>query len=155
MNEIDGVLAMLKERGLRMTPQRRAIVVEIMAMDGHISALEVVERLKKTLPGVNPSTVYRTLDLLEEVGIVTHAHLGGSPEYHLADRHDHVHLICSRCKRAESLSDAETQPLKDRIAEHNGFLADFTHFAISGLCRDCQRLVGDQQEAGSNLGSKP
>jgi Fur family ferric uptake transcriptional regulator len=139
MPEIEPILEQLKARGYRMTPQRRAIVGEIMQTDGHISALHVVNKVKERLPGVNASTVYRTLGLLEELGIVSHAHLGGGPEYHRADQHDHVHLICARCKKAQSLSDAQTQPLKDLIAEHNGFVADFTHFAVSGLCRDCQK----------------
>jgi Fur family transcriptional regulator, ferric uptake regulator len=142
MAEIETILESLKQRGYRMTPQRRAIVSEIMNSDGHISATNVVDRVKARLPGVNASTVYRTLGLLEELGVVSHAHLGGGPEYHRAGQHDHVHLICARCKRAQSLSDEETQPLKDLIAEHNGFVPDFTHFAVSGLCRDCQRDSG-------------
>jgi Fur family transcriptional regulator, ferric uptake regulator len=137
--DIEPILEQLKTRGYRMTPQRRAILDEVMKTDGHISALQVVDRVKVRLPGVNASTVYRTLGLLEELGVVSHAHLGDGPEYHHADRDDHVHLICARCKRAQSLSDEETQPLKDLIAEHNGFVPDFTHFAVSGLCRDCQK----------------
>jgi Fur family transcriptional regulator, ferric uptake regulator len=140
--DIEPILEKLKERGYRMTPQRRAIVTEIMQTDGHISALQVANEVREKLPGVNPSTVYRTLGLLEELGIVSHAHLGAGPEYHRADQHDHVHLICARCKKAESLSDEETQPLKDQIIEYSGFVPDFTHFAISGLCRDCQKANG-------------
>ena len=139
MTDVEPVLERLKERGYRMTPQRRAIVAEIMATEGHISALEVVSRVKARLPGVNASTVYRTLDLLEELGIVSHAHLGGGPEYHHAGRNDHVHLICARCRKAQALSEEETAPLKQLIAGHNGFIPDFTHFAISGLCRECQQ----------------
>jgi Fur family transcriptional regulator, ferric uptake regulator len=146
VSQNDPVLDRLRERGYRMTPQRRAIVAEIMATKGHISALEVANKVQSKLPGVNTSTVYRTLDLLEELGIVSHAHLGHGPEYHHSDQHDHIHLICARCKKAQNLSAEETLPLKALIAQHNGFMPDFTHFAISGLCRDCQRLA---QEAGA------
>ncbi|MDQ3985080.1 MAG: transcriptional repressor [Actinomycetota bacterium] len=125
-----------------MTPQRRAIVVEIMRTRGHISPQKIVDRVEKRLPGTNPSTVYRTLELLEELGIVSHAHLGDGPEYHKADEHDHVHLICSRCNKAQSLSEDDTTPLKELISRHSGFVPDFTHFAISGLCADCRQREG-------------
>jgi Fur family transcriptional regulator, ferric uptake regulator len=131
------VLEQLRARGHRMTPQRKAIVEAIMETPGHISPQAVAERVKVQIPGVNPSTIYRTLDLLEELGVLSHAHLEKGPEYHRAFEHDHVHLICSRCHKAQSLSEEETQPLKDLVAKHNGFVADFTHFAISGLCADC------------------
>ena len=91
------VLDLLRSRGFRMTPQRRAIVAEIMAADGHISPSAVAQRVEARVPGVNPSTVYRTLDLLEEVGVLSHTHLEGGAEYHLRSDSQHVHLVCSRC----------------------------------------------------------
>src|ERR671919_2407906 len=129
------VLGALKKRGYRMTPQRRAIVSEIMKTEGHIAPHELVQRVKDRLPGVNDSTVYRTLDLLEEMGFLSHAHLGAGPAYHRAGEHDHVHLICERCGADDELSVEEAEPLRSVITNHNGFLPDFTHFAISGLCR--------------------
>ena len=143
-NRSDKVMDELRARGYRMTPQRRAIVEEIMRARGHISPQTVALRVRERLPGVNPSTIYRTLDLLEQMGIVAHAHLEAGPEYHRAHEHDHVHLICSRCNKAQSLSEEETQPLKDLIARHNGFVPDFTHFAISGLCADCLERAADR-----------
>ena len=131
------ILDQLRARGYRMTPQRKAIVEEIMLTSGHISPQAIVERMRDRLPGVNPSTIYRTLDLLEELGVLSHAHLEKGPEYHRSFEHDHVHLICSNCNKAESLSEEETQPLKDLVAKQTGFVADFTHFAISGLCASC------------------
>ena len=131
------VMERLRTRGYRMTPQRRAIVEEIMQTTGHISPQTIAQRVRDRIPGVNPSTIYRTLDLLEELGVLSHAHLEKGPEYHRAMEHDHVHLICSRCHNSQSLSEEETQPLKDLVAKHNGFVADFTHFAISGLCAEC------------------
>ena len=80
-----------------MTPQRRAIVGEIMAARGHISATAVSRRVRERVPGVNASTVYRTLDLLEDLGVLSHAHLESGPEYHRRSESQHVHLTCSRC----------------------------------------------------------
>lgn len=135
----DAVLGLLRDRGLRMTPQRRAIVAEIMRMDGHISPLTVARRVQERVPGVNPSTVYRTLDLLEDVGVLSHAHLESGPEYHRRAESDHVHLTCSSCGAADSLSLDEAAQLKRIIGHHHGFQPDFTHFAISGLCARCSQ----------------
>ena len=139
MNKGEPILEALKERGYRMTPQRRTIVAEIMGMEGHISAQVVAGRVKDRLPGVNDSTIYRTLELLEELGFLSHAHIESGFEYHHAADHDHVHLICERCGRSEALSVDETEPLRELISRHRGFVPDFTHFAISGVCAECQR----------------
>lgn len=130
--------ALLRARGLRMTPQRRAIVAEILGSEGHIAPADLVERVQRALPGVNPSTVYRTLDVLEEAGVLAHAHLEGGPEYHRAEEAAHVHLTCSRCGRGEDLSPAEERRIVAAIERAHGFEADLTHFAISGICGRCR-----------------
>jgi Fur family ferric uptake transcriptional regulator len=137
----DPVLALLRARGLRMTPQRRAIVSEVMGAEGHISPTAVARRVRDRVPGVNPSTVYRTLDLLEDLGVLSHAHLESGAEYHRSSESDHVHLTCSRCGSQDSLSMAEATRLKRLITTHRGFGPDLTHFAISGLCAPCQGAV--------------
>jgi Fur family ferric uptake transcriptional regulator len=121
-----------------MTPQRRAIVTEIMRASGHISPGGIAGRVRERVPGVNPSTVYRTLGLLEEIGVVSHSHLEAGAEYHRSDRSDHVHLVCAGCARAESLPAAELEPLRRLIEGRTGFAPDFTHFAVSGLCATCR-----------------
>jgi Fur family ferric uptake transcriptional regulator len=134
-----GALDALRRRGLRLTPQRRAIVTEVMRAEGHISAPAIAHRVERRMPGVNPSTVYRTLVVLEEAGILSHSHLEGGAEYHLADESGHVHLTCSSCGAEDDLSLEEASSLSRLIGRHRGFKPDLTHFAISGLCRDCQR----------------
>lgn len=121
-----------------MTPQRRAIVTEIMATDGHISPTDVARRVRDRVPGVNPSTVYRTLDLLEEVGVLSHSHLEAGPEYHRSGEAEHVHLVCARCGAHDSLTLDEAESLKRLIGGRRGFVPDLTHFAISGLCAACR-----------------
>ncbi|HLB62278.1 MAG TPA: Fur family transcriptional regulator [Actinomycetota bacterium] len=132
------VMELLRGRGLRMTPQRRAIVAEVMRTSGHISPGAISRRVQADMPGVNTSTVYRTLSLLEEVGVLSHAHLEGGAEYHRAEEAGHVHLICTSCGADDDLSIAEAQALEDLIHRHHRFAPDLTHFAISGLCADCQ-----------------
>jgi Fur family ferric uptake transcriptional regulator len=131
------VLDLLRSKGLRMTPQRRAIVSEVMRTKGHISPAAIARTIEGEMPGVNPSTVYRTLTLLEEVGVLQHSHLESGAEYHKAEEAQHVHLTCHRCGRDDELSIAEAERLGQLIHRHHGFEADLTHFAITGLCADC------------------
>lgn len=131
------VMDLLKDRGLRMTPQRRAIVSEVMRSQGHISPAEIARKIQGVMPGVNASTVYRTLSLLEEVGVLQHSHLESGAEYHKADEAQHVHLTCHRCGRDDVLTLKEAGALSELIHRHHGFQADLTHFAITGLCADC------------------
>ncbi|MHB8513392.1 MAG: Fur family transcriptional regulator [Actinomycetota bacterium] len=135
----DTVLEVLRERGMRSTPQRRAIVAEILRTKGHINATEIARRVSLRVPGVNASTVYRTLDLLEQLDVVSHMHLEGGSGYHRTEEGNHVHLICSRCGADESLEEKEANKLEAMIGKHSGFSPDLTHFAIAGLCAKCQR----------------
>jgi Fur family ferric uptake transcriptional regulator len=134
--------AILRERGYRITPQREAILEEVLRTDGHITPQDVSRRVQRRLPAVNASTVYRTLAMLEEVGVVRHSHLERGAEYHRTDEVEHVHLTCSRCGAEDDLSMEEADTLRDVIQRHRGFLPDLTHFAIGGLCARCQRAAG-------------
>jgi Fur family ferric uptake transcriptional regulator len=125
-----------------MTPQRRAIVAEILRTEGHISPTALARKVQGEMPGVNASTIYRTLSLLEDVGVLSHAHLEGGAEYHRAEEARHVHLTCSNCGTEDDLSLEEAAALSRSIERHRGFRADLAHFAISGLCADCSRKAG-------------
>ena len=135
------VIDVLRAHGLRMTPQRRAIVAEIMRTQGHISPTALARKVQGEMPGVNASTIYRTLATLEEVGVLAHAHLESGAEYHRAEEAEHIHLACSNCGDEDDLSLAEAQMLVEVIQHHHGFQPDLTHFAISGLCADCAKTV--------------
>ena len=125
-----------------MTPQRRAIVAEVMRTQGHISPAAIARTVQGDMPGVNASTVYRTLTLLEEVGVLSHSHLETGAEYHRTEESQHVHLTCGRCGRDDELSLREAGALQQLIHRHHGFVADLTHFAITGLCAGCAGLAG-------------
>lgn len=89
-------------------------------------------------PGVNISTVYRTLELLEGVGLVTHTHLShGAPTYHATDTPEHLHLICRDCGAISEIAPVVVAPLVDALREQEGFVADVGHLAVFGSCREC------------------
>src|SRR5512132_2430158 len=119
--EYQDVLDLLRSRGLRMTPQRRAIVSEVMRTHGHIAPAAIARTIEGEMPGVNPSTVYRTLALLAEGGVLQHSHRESSAEYRKADEAHHVHLTCHRCGRDDELSIAEAERLGQLIHRHHGF----------------------------------
>jgi Fur family ferric uptake transcriptional regulator len=127
----------LRARGYRLTPQRQ-LVLEAVAELGHATPEEIVTAVRRTATGVNISTVYRTLELLEELGLVTHTHLGhGPPTYHAATDDEHVHLVCRFCgKVTETAPSLVDGVVKDLLATE-GFVADVSHFAVFGTCRDC------------------
>ena len=131
---------LLRSHGLRRTPQREATLAAIAASNGHATAEEIVARVRKTLPAVSPSTIYRTLTSLEDVGVVCHAHLGHTASvYHLGTSGLHQHLVCERCGAIEEVEDSLVAPFARKLEDRYGFHADFTHFAVLGLCRNCRR----------------
>jgi Fur family transcriptional regulator, ferric uptake regulator len=111
--------------------------MEAVSAPGHISPAALARKIEERVPGCNTSTVYRTLTLLDELGVLAHTHFEGGVEYHRAEEARHVHLTCSRCGRSLSLSSSDVGPLQDLLREQHGFQADLTHFEITGICRSC------------------
>jgi Fur family ferric uptake transcriptional regulator len=130
----------LGKKGLRMTPQRLMIVAAIENSDDHIGADEVYAQVVEKYPNVNISTVYRTLDLLEEMGMVTGTDLGGGRvKYHPAEKGHHHHLVCRDCGKIINLDEAALSVLKETLLRHYNFIADLRHLGILGRCDKCNR----------------
>src|SRR3990172_12272403 len=128
----------LRDRGLRWTPQRRTVVSVLAATRGHVTGAELVERCRAVDPSTIPSTVYRTLDVLEEIGLVRHGHgADGRDEFHVLPRTEHGHLHCRSCGRGWEIGAAEAAALLGRLKAERGFGADLSHLTVVGICRDC------------------
>ena len=127
----------LRASGYRLTPQRQLVLEAVVAL-GHATPDEILTTVRLTARGVNISTVYRTLELLENLGLVRHTHLGhGAPTYHAAVEDAHVHLVCRGCEGIGEVEPDVVGDLVDRLAAEEGFTADVGHLAIFGLCRVC------------------
>jgi Fur family ferric uptake transcriptional regulator len=127
----------LHERGLRMTPQRQLVLDAVRDL-GHATPEQVCARVQSDAPAVNITTVYRSLDLLERLGLVRHTHLGhGAPNYSVHE-HEHVHLVCHGCGAVTEVPTGVMTPLAERLVADNGFELDVSHVALSGHCRDCR-----------------
>lgn len=129
--------AELRARGYRLTPQRQ-LVLESVGDLGHGTPEEIATAVRRTAVGVNISTVYRTLELLEEIGMVRHTHLGhGAPTYSVATDDDHVHLVCRDCGVVDEADPELLGAVVQRLSEERGFSVDVGHFAVFGRCRAC------------------
>ncbi|MBO0747241.1 MAG: transcriptional repressor [Acidimicrobiaceae bacterium] len=139
---VEDVVSMLRARGGRVTATRR-VTIDVLLAGGdhrHLSADEVAGEVRKRLPDVAESTIYRTLTALEELGVVTHVHLGHGPStFHLADQ-GHRHLVCQSCESVTEVPAWEFAALAQRLDEVYGFAMSSEHFAIVGRCRKCRDL---------------
>jgi Fur family ferric uptake transcriptional regulator len=122
-----------------MTPQRQLILDAVGAMHGHISVEEVHQQVTRQFPDVHITTVYRTLEVLEELGIVRHTHFhDGVAQYQRADEGPHQHLVCTVCRADTELELEVLAPLADELQRRYGFTPDLAHTAIVGVCRGCR-----------------
>jgi Fur family ferric uptake transcriptional regulator len=135
-----GIVDKLAEQGYRLTPQRLMILSAIEESDSHISAEEIHARIVARYPNVNISTVYRTLELLKRLGLVTETDLGeGRVRYHPAEKGHHHHLVCQECGAIIDLDESLLTPLKSALLREYGFNADLKHLAILGCCVNCDK----------------
>jgi len=126
----------LRARGLRMTAPRQ-LVLEAVQRLGHGTPEQIHGEVRQTAAGVNVTTVYRTLELLEDLGLVTHTHLShGPPTYHAADD-EHVHLVCRLCGQVSEAPTELMAPIAARLAGDRGFTVDIGHVALFGTCAGC------------------
>ena len=138
MNQPGDIVRKLTEQGYRLTPQRIMIVSAIEDSDGHISAEEIYAQVIAKYPQVNISTVYRTLELLKQLGLVTETDFGeGRVRYHPVGKGHHHHLVCQECGAIIDLDETVLTPLKDILLREYEFSADLRHLAIFGRCVKC------------------
>lgn len=135
---VDAALAALRQAGGRVTEGRRAIVTAVLdGEDHHVTADEVAAALRAEHPGLALSTVYRTLEALEELGIVARVDLGqGRAVYHPID-HAHHHLVCSVCGTVEEVPEAAVEPLAADLRTRTGFALARQQLTLTGTCRRC------------------
>jgi Fur family ferric uptake transcriptional regulator len=134
------VRAGLRARGLRWTPQRRIVLEVLAGIDGHVTGADLVDGCRAIDPATTPSTVYRTLDVLEELGLVSHSHgREGRQEFHVQPAADHGHLVCSSCGRSWEIDRMEAVPIVEGLRTARGFAVDVAHLSIEGRCIDCER----------------
>ena len=140
MKQSRDISSKLSKLGYRLTPQRMMILSAIENSDDHISAEEIYAQVVAKYPHVNISTVYRTLELLKRLGLVTETDLGeGRVRYHPAEKGRHHHLVCQECGAIIDLNESVLSSVKDVLLREYGFIADLRHLAIFGRCVKCSK----------------
>jgi Fur family transcriptional regulator, ferric uptake regulator len=142
----------LRASGYRVTPQRQLVLEAVTKLE-HATPDEIYAEVKQTAVGFNVSTVYRTLELLEQIGLVTHTHLGhGAHRYHLAANAHHVHLVCRTCGAITQLEPAVIAGLVTQLDAEHGFEVDVGHLTVFGTCSQCRM---EPDEAGLPAAGTP
>ena len=140
MKKTDDIVNRLSEEGFRLTPQRMMVLDAIENSENHISAEEIYAQVVAKYSHVNISTVYRTMELLKRLGLVTETDLGGGRvRYHPVHKGRHHHLVCQECGRIIDLDEPVLYSLKDTLRREYDFEADLKHMAIFGRCAKCRK----------------
>jgi len=138
---VELVLAELRRRGGRVTSSRRLLLRALFERSGHRTAPELAEDLAKDVQAygldVHMSTIYRFLDELEDLGVVSHSHLGHSPAVYDVSPVGHFHLVCEVCGEVTESPDALLAAFARSLKARYGFSIDPHHFAIAGRCQNC------------------
>ncbi len=146
----DVVPAAIQEQGLRWTSQRRTLVAVLRDRHGHVTVPELLERCREVDQGTTPSTLYRTLDVFERLGLVLRCHApDGHEEFRVLPHAEHAHLYCAGCGTSWEVEASELQMLVDHFERTRGFDVDLPHVTINGRCTECRRR---QPPAGRRQG---
>src|SRR5262249_42541627 len=126
----------LREKGYRLTPQRE-LILEAVERLGHATPDEGLAEVRTHSDAVNASTVYRTLEVLGELGLIRHAHLSDrAPTYHSTSEHEHFHLVCRNCHKVISVDPDELTSVSERLFAEHAFTIDVGHLTVFGTCGD-------------------
>jgi Fur family ferric uptake transcriptional regulator len=139
----------LKKKGYKLTPQRRSIVDTIIENEGqHLTAEEIYDKVKKGCPEIGLATVYRTILLLEELGVISRLDLNdGCSRYeilHSNETHRHHHLICNACHKVSEVQDDLLEDLEISIEKQYRFKILDHSVKFYGICDECQKKLSDE-----------
>ena len=143
--DLNSAMALMRERGLRVSAARRLVLEALLAADGPMSAEQIAEGIGGRVPCSDIGSVYRNLQALEDIRLVRHVHLGHGPGLHaLAVAGEQEYLTCERCADYRAVATEELDAVRGLIERQFGYRASFIHFPIVGLCPGCAAEVGNQ-----------
>jgi len=127
----------IRRSGGRLTSPTRTVVAILVDSDRHLTADDLIAEADRRLPGIAPSTIYRVLQRLDEIGVVEHVHAGTGPIfYHLRER-GHAHLVCNSCGAITDIPDSVLDDLADAVHDAYDFTIEPHHAALLGRCARC------------------
>ncbi len=132
-----------------MTPRRLMVVEVLEGHGGHMTGDDILLHVKERHPSTDKTTVYRTLELLSNLGLVAITDMGGGRLEYEMTRHPHHHLICERCSSRIEVEDRFLEPLRSTLQEQYGFYTNLDHFALFGICPACKQSETDPKRDAS------
>lgn len=136
---VEALSKAIVDRGYRLTAAREAIIETLVQCAGHITADDLALKVQEIAPRVGRMTVYRTLDLLSELGLIRPIYQGtGAAHYILMTEGSHHHLICSRCNIIIEFDDCPATDLSQALGQQYNFKVQSHLLEIHGLCENCQ-----------------
>lgn len=130
----------LRAAGKRITPQRRLVLGILIATDGHLDAHDIYELGRRQDARLSLSTVYRTLSVLKEAGVVNELHLDEEHHhYELCGKDEHAHLVCLECSKVMEVDSDAFAEAAAAAAEAHGFAVATAQVELTGYCADCRR----------------
>jgi len=140
MDALQGTFKLLQQKGHRLTAARRIIVETLIESGGHLSADELADQVRQAAPGVGRMTVYRTLDLLNELGLIRPVYQGtGAAHYVWLHNGHHHHLVCSSCDQVIEFDDCVIESVSERLSSRFNFQIEGHLLELYGLCGDCHK----------------
>lgn len=131
----------IRTAGHRVTPQRVLILDSVCEGGGHTTLGEVYTRVREVDPSIDRSTLYRTLKLFVDLGLVVSADTGdGETYYEITKPHHHHHLVCRQCGKEQEIEHTLLQRMFDQVFQQYGFKANTDHLVLFGVCGECSRL---------------
>lgn len=135
----NNLISDIKERGIRITPQRAIILQAIESLTGHVTAEEIFTEVQKVNEYISLATVYRTLDMLKDLGLVAESHMGTATTHYALKAHgDHHHAVCRICSHSVDLPINFFDEMSAQLEDEFGFTADVNHIVILGWCKHCR-----------------
>src|SRR4030042_6693591 len=137
------IASILREHGYKITPQRRAVLNVISLSHDHLTPAAIYEKIHHEHPKVGLVTVYRTLDILADLGLICEVHAGGNCRSYLMRRpsEHHHHLICSDCGAVVDFTDCDLSKLEQRLSRETSFDIEGHLLEFTGRCRNCQKEI--------------
>ena len=137
------VAATLRQHGYKLTPQRRAVVRTIVSSQGHLTPTTIYEKVHQEHPNIGLVTIYRTLDMLDKLGLICEVYAAGACRSYLVRRpsEHHHHLICSECGTVVDFTDCDLTELEQRLSQETGFEIKSHLLELLGRCQNCQKIA--------------
>ncbi len=134
------VAAILRQHSYKLTPQRRVVIQAIASNQDHLTPTAIYERVHQHHPNIGFVTIYRTLEILAQLGLICELHAGGScRSYTISAPGHHHHLICSNCSRVIDFTGCELGKVEQDLSSKTGFRIEGHLLEFIGLCQACQK----------------